>query len=201
MFSIHQITQFTYLIQFENKYSDEFLKIIYSIQHLPFCNKIINDTSDIQIYSSSVISSIQNIKFNYENTLQLISCLYQQQKVLETIGYSFFNFHLEDIIHVDNHFFCVNERNICKLNQNNLFIKYPFDRTFSSPELLQLTSLPNTIPYSSFTYTFGLFIYYCFFGKQKDNRYEENMDTIKYTDLYWFFKKAFSEERILFFIN
>ena len=89
MFSIHQITQFTHLIKFENKHSDEFFKLIFSILHLPFCNKIINEKSEIQIYSSSVISSIQNTKFNYDNTLQLISCLYQQQKLLETIGFSF----------------------------------------------------------------------------------------------------------------
>jgi hypothetical protein len=199
MFSIHKITKITHLIKFENKHSDEFIKLIYSIQHLPFCNIIINNNSEIQIYSSSVISSIQ--KLNYENTLQLIYCLYQQQKLLEEIGYSFFNFNLEDIIHVDNYFFCVSERNICKLNKNNLIIKYPFDRTFSSPELIKMNSLPITIPYSSFIYTFGLFIYYCFFGIQKDNRYEENMNTIKYTDLYWFFKKAFSKERKLFLIN
>jgi hypothetical protein len=201
MYDIQQITKFTYLIQFKNKYSDEFLKIIYSIQHLPFCNKIINDKTEIQIYSSSVISSLVNIKFNYENTLQLIYCLYQQQKLLLEIGYSFFTFHLEDIIHVDNHFFCVNERNICKINKNNLVIKYPFDRTFISPELMNITSLPTSVSYSSFIYSFGLFIYYCFFGKQKDNRYEEYMNTILYTDLYWFFKKAFSKERILFLIN
>ena len=199
MFSIHKITKITHLIKFENKHSDEFLKLIYSIQHLPFCNIIINNNSEILIYSSSVISSIK--KINYENTLQLIYCLYQQQKLLEEIGYSFFNFNLEDIIHVDNYFFCVSERNICKLNKNNLIIKYPFDRTFSSPELIKMNSLPITIPYSSFIYTFGLFIYYCFFGIQKDNRYEENMNTIKYTDLYWFFKKAFSKERKLFLIN
>jgi hypothetical protein len=199
MFSIHKITKIIYLIKFENNHSDELLKLIYSIQHLPFCNIIINNHSEIQIYSSSVTSSIQ--KLDYENTLQLIYCLYQQQKLLEEIGYSFFNFNLEDIIRVDDYFFCVNEKNICKLNKNNLIIKYPFDRTFSSPELIQHNSLPIIVTYSSFIYTFGLFIYYCFFGIQKDNSYEQNMNTIKYTDLYWFLKKTFSKERKIFLIN
>jgi len=203
MYSIHKNSKLSYTIQLNNSSST----IIKSIQTLSFLNiKIKNYEKEIEIYTNNV----QPIKpkQNHEMIYKLIQCLCEQQEHLQSIGYSFYTFHLEDIIMTDNNFFCLNDRNICKTtNENTFSLFFPFSKDgFISPELLSITQLPNhTIPISSFYYSLGSLAYYSFFEtKVSEYTFEENMDTIIHTPIYWLFKKTLRENpnnRFLFLIT
>ena len=203
MYSIHKNSKLTYIIQLNSTSST----IIKSIQPLSFLNtKIKNQEKEIEIYTNNIepIKPIQN----HEMIYKLIQCLCEQQEHLQSIGYSFYTFHLEDIIMSDNNFFCVNDRNICKItNENTFSLFFPFSKnSFLSPELLSIKQLPNyTIQISSFYYSLGSLAYYSFFEmKVKEDTFEENMDTIIHTPIYWLFKKTLRENpnnRFLFLIT
>jgi hypothetical protein len=122
--------------------------------------------SEIEIYTNH----IQQIKptQNHEMIYKLIQCLCEQQEHLQSIGYSFYSFHLEDIIMTDNNFFCLNDRNICKITKENTFsLFFPFSKnSFLSPELLSINQLPNhTIPISSFYYSLGSLVVFLLLDK------------------------------------
>jgi hypothetical protein len=201
MYSIEKNSKLTYIIQLNNTSPT----IIKSIQSLSFLNTKIK-YQEIEIYTND----IQPIKptQNHEMIYKLIQCLCEQQEHLQSIGYSFYTFHLEDIIMTDNNFFCLNDRNICKItNENTFSLFFPFSKnSFLSPELLSINQLPNhTIPISSFYYSLGSLAYYSFFeAKVTEDTFEENMDTIIHTPIYWFFKKTLREKpnnRFLFLIT
>jgi hypothetical protein len=201
MYSIEKNSKLTYSIKLNGSSST----IIKSINFLSFLNKKIK-YQEIEIYTTN-IQPIQP-KQNHEMIYKLIQCLCEQQEHLKSIGYSFYTFHLEDIIMTDNNFFCVNDRNICKVTNTNTFSLFiPFSKNnFLSPELLSIYQLPNyTIPISSFYYSLGSLAYYCFFeSKVTEDTFEENMNTIINTPIYWFFKKTLREnpnERFLFLIT
>jgi hypothetical protein len=200
MYPIHKNSKLTYIIQLNS--SSIILK---SIQFLSFLNKNIKN-QEIEIYTNN----IQPIKTNqnHEMIYKLIQCLCEQQEHLQSIGYSFYTFHLEDIIMTDNNFFCVNDRNICKLTNTNTFsLFFPFSKdSFLSPELLSISQLPNhNIAISSFYYSLASLAYYSFFeSKVTEDTFEENMNTIINTPNYWFFKKTLRENpntRFLFLIT
>lgn len=200
MYSIHKNSKLTYIIQLNSSST-----IIKSIQFLSFLNKNIKN-QEIEIYTDN-IKPIKT-KQNHEMIYKLIQCLCEQQEHLQSIGYSFYTFHLEDIIMTDNNFFCVNDRNICKLTNTNTFsLFFPFSKdSFLSPELLSINQLPNhNIAISSFYYSLGSLAYYSFFeSKVTEDTFEENMNTIINTPIYWFFKKTLRENpnnRFLFLIT
>ena len=203
MYSIQKNSKLTYIIQLNNSSSN----IIKSIKPLSFLNtKIKNQEKEIEIYTNN----IQPIKpkQNHEMIYKLIQCLCEQQEHLQSIGYSFYTFHLEDIIMTDNNFFCLNDRNICKItNENTFSLFFPFlKNSFLSPELLSIKQIPNyTIPISSFYYSLGSLSYYSFFETNiTDDTFEENMNTIIHTPIYWFLKKTLIENpnnRFLFLIT
>ena len=201
MYPIHKNSKLTYIIQLNSSSST----IIKSINLLSFLNKKIK-YQEIEIYTNN-IQPIQP-KQNHEMIYKLIQCLCEQQQHLQSIGYSFYTFHLEDIIMTDNNFFCVNDRNICKITNKNTFsLFFPFSKdSFLSPELLSIYQLPNhTISISSFYYSLGSLAYYSFFeSKETEDTFEENMNTIIHTPIYWFFKKTLREkpnQRFLFLIT
>ena len=201
MYSIQKNSKLTYIIQLNNSSST----IIKSIQPLSFLNTKIK-YQEIEIYTNNI--QPMKPKQNHEMIYKLIQSLCEQQEHLQSIGYSFYTFHLEDIIMTDNNFFCLNDRNICKItNENTFSLFFPFSKnSFLSPELLSINQLPNhTIPISSFYYSLGSFAYYSFFEtKVKEDSFEENMNTIIHTPIYWFFQKTLRENpnnRFLFLIT
>jgi hypothetical protein len=201
MYFINKNSKLSYTIELNNSSSI----IIKSINSLSFLNKKIKN-QEIEIYTNN----IQPIKpkQNHEMIYKLIQCLCEQQEHLQSIGYSFYTFHLEDIIITDNNFFCVNDRNICKLTNKNTFsLFFPFSKdSFLSPELLTINQLPNhKINISSFYYSLGSLAYYSFFESNvTEDTFEENMNTIIHTPIFWFFKKTLRENpnnRFLFLIT
>jgi len=124
----------------------------------------------------------------------MIYCLSSQQKILENLGYTFFSFHPEDIIMINNKYFiCINEKHICLLKNDCFSLQIPFSKdNFCSPELLEVENIPNySVNKLSFNYSLASFIYFCFFRekyREREKEKENNLEKIKNTKLYWFFK-------------
>jgi hypothetical protein len=171
----------------KEKITNHFVVLLKSIQELSFFNKIIN-TLEIKINAISVEKL--NSKLSYELTLKMIYCLYLQQKQLEKLGYSFYSFHQEDIIIINNSYFiCINEKHICPVKNKCFSLQMPFSKdNYCSPELIKVDTLPNnSINKLSFNYSFALFIYFCLFG-EKYREENNKLQNIINTDIYWFLK-------------
>jgi hypothetical protein len=191
MIHITKINKQLFSIKFnKEKITNHFLILLKSIRELSFFNKIIN-TLEIKINAFSIEKLIlENI--NYEMSLEMIYCLSSQQKILEKLGYTFFSFHPEDIIMINNKYFiCINEKHICLLKNDCFSLQIPFSKdNFCSPELLEVENIPNySVNKLSFNYSLASFIYFCFFReKYREREKENNLEKIKNTKLYWFFK-------------
>jgi hypothetical protein len=191
MIQITKINKQLFSIKFnKEKITNHFLILLKCIRELSFFNKIIN-TLEIKINAFSIEKLIlENI--NYEMSLEMIYCLSSQQKILEKLGYTFFSFHPEDIIMINNKYFiCINEKHICLLKNDCFSLQIPFSKNnFCSPELMEVENIPNhSINKLSFNYSLASFIYFCFFReKYRDREKENNLEKIKNTKLYWFFK-------------
>jgi len=191
MIQITKINKQLFSIKFnKEKITNHFLILLKSIRELSFFNKIIN-TLEIKINAFSIEKLIlENI--NYEMSLEMIYCLSSQQKILENLGYTFFSFHPEDIIMINNKYFiCINEKHICLLKNDCFSLQIPFSKdNFCSPELLEVENIPNySVNKLSFNYSLASFIYFCFFReKYREREKENNLEKIKNTKLYWFFK-------------
>jgi hypothetical protein len=191
MIQITKINKQLFSIKFnKEKITNHFLILLKSIRELSFFNKIIN-TLEIKINAFSIEKLIlENI--NYEMSLEMIYCLSSQQKILENLGYTFFSFHPEDIIMINNKYFiCINEKHICLLKNDCFSLQIPFSKdNFCSPELLEVENIPNySVNKLSFNYSLASFIYFCFFReKYRERERENNLEKIKNTKLYWFFK-------------
>ena len=202
MIQITKINKQLFSIKFnKEKITNYFLILLKSIGELSFLNKIVN-TLEIKINAFSIEKLIlENI--NYEMSLEMIYCLSLQQKILEKLGYTFFSFHPEDIIMINNKYFiCINEKHICLLKNNCFSLQIPFSKNnFCSPELMEVENIPNySINKLSFNYSLASFIYFCFF-REKYREKENNLEKIKNTKLYWFFKnnliKDYCKRKIL----
>lgn len=193
MIQITKINKQLFSIKFnKEKITNHFLILLKSIRELSFFNKIIN-TLEIKINAFSIEKLIlENI--NYEMSLEMIYCLSSQQKILENLGYTFFSFHPEDIIMINNKYFiCINEKHICLLKNDCFSLQIPFSKdNFCSPELLEVENIPNySVNKLSFNYSLASFIYFCFFRekyREREKEKENNLEKIKNTKLYWFFK-------------
>jgi hypothetical protein len=200
MIQITKINKQLFSIKFNReKITNSFLILLKSIQGLSFFNKIIN-TLEIKINAFSVEKfTLENM--NYEMSLEMIYCLSLQQKLLEKLGYSFFSFHPEDIIIINNKYFiCINEKHLCLLKNDCFSLQIPFSKNnFCSPELMEVENIPNySVNKLSFNYSLASFIYFCFFREKyrdRENyrdrekyREENKLENIKNTKLYWFFK-------------
>ena len=173
----------------KEKITDSYLILLKSIQGLSFFNKIVN-TLEIKMNATSVEKLVLE-NMNYEMSLEMIYCLFLQQKLLEKMGYTFFSFHPEDIIVINKQYFiCINEIHICPIKNDCFSLQTPFSKdNFCSPELIKVENIPNqSVNKLSFNYSLASFIYFCFF-REKYNEEENKLENIKNTKLYWFLKK------------
>lgn len=156
-------------------------------------------------------------RMSYDNVIKLMVCINQQQQTLLEKGYSFYTLNIEDILilhhsneNEDNYsFFCINPKHICLLNKDKstfILTSVYSKLDFCSPELVHCSRLPDyTISTASFYYTLASLIYYCFFKEVVNPRNRENnLNSILYTPLYWFFQKGLHENvysRKCFFLS
>ena len=153
-------------------------------------------------------------RMSYEDVIKLMVCINQQQQTLLENGYSFYTLNIEDILILHHHdenknendndnednysFFCINPKHICSLNKDKstfILTSIYSKSDFCSPELVNCSQLPDyTISTVSFYYTLASLIYYCFFKEVITSRNRENnLNSILYTPLYWFFQRGLHE--------
>jgi len=144
---------------------------------------------------------------SYNIVSRLIWCLVQQNVLLEKSGVSFFSLSLEDIVVVDEwNFFCANPT-LCRTifcekvkreRESMIIFNSPFLRNkFSSPELLALTNIPSSVSVKTFYYSLACLAFYCLFKKYYSYDSSDSsdcLDSILYTKLYWFFKRALEND-------
>lgn len=151
-----------------------------------------------------------------EKATYMIKNLSEQIEILKTKNLAFYGFDLDDVLMINaNIFIIVNANNILELDEERksyITFNAPFDLPyFSSPELLELKTLPAKIDYRTSYYSLGALLTYfllkeyLFLGNEvmREKAIEKCLNTIFYTKVYWFLKRCLKEkcnERILFFI-
>ena len=187
--------------------------IIKSILETHILKAYTDNKIDLRIYASKMVSfcdfmeencgckennsnkkNQKKQKLDYNLVIYLMHCLSKQQQILEKIGYSFYTFRLKDIIVIDDkYFFCIGPELIMPINNKNKslnFYKPPIkeekEKSFSSPELLAMNSIPFKISVKTIYYSFGALAIYCL----------GNPSTYEHTKLYWFIKRCIIEEEL-----
>ena len=167
-----------------------------------FCKKTNQDQKEEQIL--------------LEKATYMIKMLSEQIEILKTKNLAFYGFDLDDVLMInDNIFIIVNSNNILELDKERksyITFNAPFDLPyFSSPELIELKTLPAKIDYRTSYYSLGALLTYfllkeyLFVGNEvmREKAIEKCLNPIFYTKVYWFLKRCLKEkcnERILFFI-
>ena len=159
-------------------------------------------------------------ELSIEQVLFLIHFLIKQIKYLESRGYTFYGFDIEDVIMINDDTFGIIttdylttiEKDKEDKNKNTICFWTPFVKPyFSSPELLNLTTLPSNISYKSCYYSLASLAIYLLWNEyilkgneiMVDDEIEEIMTPIYNTKLYWFLKRCLHTEgdkRLLFYI-
>ena len=167
-----------------------------------FCKKTNQDQKEEQIL--------------LEKATYMIKMLSEQIEILKTKNLAFYGFDLDDVLMInDNIFIIVNSNNILELDKERksyITFNAPFDLPyFSSPELIELKTLPAKIDYRTSYYSLGALLTYfllkeyLFVGNEvmREKAIEKCLNPIFNTKVYWFLKRCLNEksnERILFFI-
>ena len=202
----HEKNSSTLQIQFK-KSNQSFLRSLVKMKTI-LTSSIDNTFSKVNILCSSYSSLDEFMErtkkevgvrcLPYNTILRMIYCLHYQEQLLEMHDLSIYTLSIEDIIVIDEWtFLCVNPnvmRPLTTLPNNNKQIVFssPFERkTFSSPELLSIKQLPSQISITTFYYSLASLVYFCMFSKHFDATIiSQDLNTILYTKLYFFFKKA-----------
>lgn len=150
-------------------------------------------------------------RMSYNVLGRLIWCLSKQQDELENSGLALFSLAFEDILVIDEwNFFCANPNLCLPISSKKMIIfSSPFERNkFSSPEIIVLDKIPSSVSVKTFYYSLASLAFFCFFRKQytysnSDLEMYSCFQSILYTKLYWFFKRALENDvnkRSLLFI-
>uniref|UniRef100_A0A6C0IVN7 Protein kinase domain-containing protein n=1 Tax=viral metagenome TaxID=1070528 RepID=A0A6C0IVN7_9ZZZZ len=147
----------------------------------------------------------KGFQLDEKQSIQMISDLYKQFSILvNDYKCCIYGFDAENIIVVDDTFVFVSSNYILPLQSTNtnsvtLFeplVKLPY---FSSPEIIQLTTIPATISINSFYYSLASLIIYCLTNKyilegndiKSEQEIKEIMNkNIKFGKLIWFLEKC-----------
>lgn len=178
-------------------------------------NKILFLAETVTTLSAVCKKGIQD-KIPIELATYIIKNLSEQIEILKTKNLAFYGFDLDDVLMInDNLFIIVNGNNILELDEERksyITFNMPFDLPyFSSPELLELKTLPAKIDYRTSYYSLGALLTYFLLNKylflgneiMREKVIEKWLQPIFYTKVYWFLKRCLKEksnERILFFI-
>ena len=148
-----------------------------------------------------------------QDGIKMIHDLCKQLAYLERNSLAFYGFNLDDILVInDDCFIIASIKHIIKIEPDNCMYFYsPFIKPyFSSPELNQLTNLPDKIDYRSSYYSLGALILFSLTniyifaeGTAENLDIDKMLQPIYYTKMFWFLRRCFykkSEQRILLFI-
>jgi serine/threonine protein kinase len=215
--------RFTLYIKGPSHLTDEIYKSIENTNILS--NALYDDDLEAIIFTAETVETLTTyVKkkcLNMTQSIKMIHDLSKQIAHLETNGFAFYGYDLEDIVVInETTFIIVNSKYLLDIEEDNIFFISPIiPPYFSSPEVNELTKLPSKINYRSNYYSLGALILFCLLkvyiyseidlksDSELESKLESKIDQILqpiyYTKMYWFLKKCFlqkSERRILLFI-
>lgn len=224
MYEIKQESTNHYIVKLSNhKYSKIIINSIIKILDNSYYDK---DTYSIHIICENLQTfsqylNINNYKLSEQKCIQLIDNLYKHYSIIIKDNYGLYGIDLQDIIIVDNIFIFANSDYILplynsKIHSNNsqfmtLFEPLLSKPYFSSPEIINITTIPATIRIECFYYSLASLIIYCLTNKyifegndiKSDNHIHTIIQSIKFGKLYWFLERCLQskpEERKCFLI-
>jgi len=165
----------------------------------------------LQQFTEKIFLEKGSSRMSYNTVGRLIWCLSKQQEVLENSGLALFSLAFEDILVVDEWNFFIGNPSLCLPISSKKLIMFtcPFERNkFSSPEIMNIDKIPSFVSIKTFYYSLASLAFFCFFRKHYaysngDLEIYSCFQSILYTKLYWFFKRALEtdvDKRILLFI-
>lgn len=171
----------------------------FNILNAPCFNSLFTHLS---FYASSCESLSTYLKHNdrltYNQTINLLYCLNQQQQLLEKNNSIFHTFNPNDIIIIDKLFFiCISSLHLKNIKENQILFNSPFEKKFGSPELLTINKLPAKCHKNSAIFSLAQLAFFSLFKNIyifSSSSSSNQLNTIKYTKLYWFFKKGLEQD-------
>jgi hypothetical protein len=148
---------------------------------------------------------IKKTNWNYMKSLEFISSLLKQLQILYKDGYCFYGLNMDNIIVInENIFLHISTEYLVPVKKDQLILAVPFSKKiYLSPEIINITSLPTSIPYKSIYYSVSSLCFYLLFKKNtleiSLEEIKECMNSIIETKLYWFLLRGL-EKRILLYI-
>ena len=188
-----------------------------------FYNEVNEDNEENEENEDTIIFTAETVKKlttllqegnkTNQDIIKMTHDLCKQLAYLERKGLAFYGFNLDDILVInDSSFIIASIKHIIKIEPDNCMYFYsPFIKPyFSSPELNQLTNLPDKIDYRSSYYSLGALILFSLTniyifaeGTAENLDIDKMLQPIYYTKMCWFLRRCFykkSEQRILLFI-
>jgi len=164
--------------------------------------------------TQSITSEDKHVGLTYNQVVRLIFCIKKQQDwLMDKKGYGFYTFDIKNIVVIDNYtFIYISSETIRPINHKCFIFTSPFIKNkWCSTEILNISDIPNTTTsVDSWIFSLSMVSFYCLFyfkykniEEEKDKLgvgtmvhnnqtlfFENNIDAIKYTKLYWFYKRA-----------
>ena len=142
---------------------------------------------------------------NYQTILSMLYTLGNQLLYLEKQNKGIPFFALEDILIInDNTFLFINIEKILPIENQNIILNYPLSlkSLFIAPELDKDLTIPLKLYYTCSYYSLALLLIYCLYGTDynnfltdiKNNNFENILNPIFSTKLYYFLKRCLEKD-------
>jgi hypothetical protein len=202
MYNLNKINTTTYELSLFGSESEILMTTIQKLSHSCYHNKIDNK---LIVNAENIISfkdylSEKNNKLSYATCIKIIDSLTKHINSLHKLGYGYYGFDIEDILTIDDIFVFCNSEYLLPIERDSIIIYHPLNKPFfSSPEVIQLTKLPNKINYKCIYYSLASFIIFCLLETNllvgsKEEDINNLLNPIHNTKLYWFIKRCLDND-------
>ena len=161
------------------------INILYSIKQRIKTSYIENDM--LVIYASKLTNNINEENTDYFSYVSFINDIINQLTLLKKMGYFIYGFNANDILYIDGTYFICSEL-FPFINNTEVRVNHVLNSTEFSPDI-RIDVLPALIDYKHAFYSIGLYVLY---------RMNCNLEDIKHTKLYWFLKRCFLKQCLLY---
>ena len=207
MYNIIPINEFTYSLNIKGEDYNQYL--YNSIQKIIKSTYIDYETNSIYFSAEKVIPfktfilTQPNKKMSYYKCIQLIDDLSKQIMFLHKFGYGIYEFDINDILMIDNHFIFCSTQNMLPLIKDYFIFNMPIKhQCFSSPELYKLSRLPTRLSYKCCYYSLGTFVVFCLLNvyllvgneMKSAEEIDKIIEPLHDTKIYWFIKRCLNQD-------
>jgi len=206
LYSLTPINDFTFSLKIHGDYYNYLYNTIQKLiktAHLDYeSNAIIFSAENVKPFKQYLLEE-KNKKLSHLKSIKLIDNLSKQIFYLKKLGFGFYGFDINDILTIDETFIFCSVEHILPLYNESFIFTYPINQPyFSSPELLELTSLPFEINYKCSYYSLGLLVLFSLlniyllvvneFKSKKE--VEKLLEPLYNTKIYWFLKRCLDDD-------